>query len=153
MAKLLNTSQQVYTSALYPLYAYSRIVSVQLVVNAAWGWVYVLTPVIGNNVWLFGVKVWVEPTVINAAQYVTFDVYAGSGVNVAAAQVMDWQRVLPKIDNTGILQHWRYCGGDNTFEWEMTQYFEGLNRRFALVGLRTGPQSLIIQTSFRICEG
>jgi len=153
MAFVVNRDQQVYTGGLAPKAAYSRIVSVRLIVSQVAGWQYVVTPVIGNKVWLLGLKVWSEQKAVDNGQLSYFEVYAGGGRDVVIADVINWERILPMVDNANILQHWQIMDGERGYDWQFQRLYVGEQRRFALVGFRVGQDISLLQASFHISEG
>lgn len=153
MPIIVNEGQQVRAGAVYPISVYSRVVSVDLAVAQAWGWTYVVTPVMGNRVWLLGIKVWPQVMAINAAQGIDFELFDGGPGDVSLADVQTWDRLLPKVNNTNVMVPWAITDGSAGFEWDLSRLFVGESRRFALVGTRTGPDAALLQVSFRIAEG
>lgn len=153
MAFLVGKSQQVMMAGLAPIAAYSRIVSVKLLVYEGWGWQYVLTPVLGNDVWLLGVDVVSEKKAIDTGQYSEFQVYAGGGRSVAIGDVANWDLVLPQSNNANQRQSWRITDGMSGFSWQFSKRYVGDGRRFALTALRYGEDISELQASFHISEG
>lgn len=153
MAFTINQSQQIRSGAVYPISAYSRVVSVELAVADPWGWTYVVTPVVGDRVWLLGVKVWMQRVAVDLTQLTSFSIYAGGGRNSSLQDVITWENVLPKINNAGQMISWHQYDGSTGFEWDLSKKYEGDSRRFALVGTRTGLGGRLIQASFLIAEG
>lgn len=153
MAKIVNESQQVRAGAVYPISVYSRIVSVELTVAQGWGWTYVVTPIVGNRVWLLSAKVWTQVMVVNAAQGIHFNLWAGGPGDVSLADVTTWDRLMPKNDNMNMMMTWSITDGSLGFEWDLSRLFVGESRRFAMTGTRIGPDAALLQASFQIAEG
>lgn len=153
MATVVNQNQQVYTAGLTPVAAYSRIVSIELLVYHTWDWVYVVTPVIGNNVWLLGVDVVSELKAIDGGQFSNFDIYAGGGKDVALDDIRQWEKVLPLHVYSNVPTSWRILDGSPGFKWVFKKYYAGNGRRFAMVARRWGEDMAMLFASFHISEG
>jgi len=154
MAKIVVArDQQAEMRRLHPKPAYSRIVSVELLVSQGWGWQYVVTPVLGDKLWLLGVDVWPAVKAVNFDQYSEFVLYAGGGRQVSLDDVLQWDVVMPIFDNQSRLVTWRITDGSSGFHWQLAKHYEGDNRRFALVGFRVAEDPSTLQASFHISEG
>jgi hypothetical protein len=153
MPKIANRNQQVYTSGMHPRPAYSRIVAVRMIISAGDPVELVMVPIFGDRVWILGIKICIKVAATNPANinYLIFRI-GGSG-EADAAQVIDWERLLPLQDNTGAFHWWQFCDGCQCYEWEMDRLYTKNARRLAVLGYRTGAGATLVQVSFRISEG
>lgn len=154
MSPIVNRSQQVYRGAVYPISAYSRVVSIELTVPDTGITYFHTTPPVGNKVWLLQVKIMVFPKSINAGQGTGVRVLAGSGHNLSLQDVLGWENVLPLYPPNNPIFPWTIRDGIHSLEWDMTRLYEGKARRFAVTGFRgmgLGPDE--IYASFQIAEG
>lgn len=153
MAFVINRNQQVYTAGMYPIAAYSRIVSVELALFEGWGLLSAVTPVVGNNVWLLGVKVFKRQEAPDSSQFNFFGIYAGGPGDVSVVQILEWPSVLPKLNSIGQPAFWQICDGKSEMSWQFKKRYEGDGRRFALLARRYGESHSLLQVSFHISEG
>lgn len=154
MAKIIvGRDQQAEMRRLHPKPAYSRVVSVQLVVFEEWGDTFVVTPVVGDRVWLLGIRVWCDVKVVNIDRLSFFNIYTGSGNPQNAQDVLAWVNILPSGAQFSGPTYWQLFDGMSGFEWSMMRFFQGSSRRFGIVGSRFGIDYGMLNVSFEISEG
>lgn len=153
MPTVVNRSQQVYTGGLAPAAAYSRIVSLSLVVLQAWGQTYVVTQPLGNNIWLLGIQVWCIQKAPDASEVTYFNVYSGTGPAKSVGVVLAWENVLPMISEGGFADVWTMCDGRDYMRWDFAKLFTGAGRRLGIVGSRYSEVGDVLRVSFHISEG
>lgn len=153
MPVIANRNQQVYTGGLAPKALYSRVVSLQLEVSDALPMPYQYTPVLGNNIWVLGIKAWVMPKIPNSTKRTTLYFRCGVGVPTSAAVMADWVNLLSKY-HTGVGDPgWFFFDGDTEKYWAMARRFEGESRRLGVYGTRDTEDADEVQVSFLISEG
>ena len=151
---VVNRSQQVYTSGLHPISAYSRVESINLMLekDGTFAWNY--TRPVGNKVWLTHVKVQVMAKPENLSQGTAIILYAGQGVPNSFADLDSWARILPLFNQIKQRAPWMFIDGVNVLEWDLSILYKGENRRFAVGGYRVGGfRADSIWVSFTIAEG
>jgi len=153
MPRVINKVQQVLHTGIYPMSMYSRVVSLRLVLRPLLGEAFVITPVVGNNVWLLGVDVWPDVKAVDNDQVSYFRLYAGAGEQVNADGVKAWENILPLSANLPGETYWGVLDGMPGFHWTMAKYFKGNSRRFGIVGTRFGEDFGMLYVSFQISEG
>jgi len=154
MAKqIVGRDQQADVRRRYPKPAYSRIVSLQLVAAAVWGPTYVVTPPLGNKIWLLGIHAWVMPKAVNAANITTLGFMTGTTKPSDVLDIAKWENLLPLISKTTTSMLWYLHDGRDELQWKMMRLFTGTHRRFAVIATRIGAEVDSIQVSFEISEG
>lgn len=154
MAEFVTKNQQLQKRAVSPITTYSRVIGVNLVVPDDGTAVFVVTPIVGNMIWLLNIKVMCVPKVVNAAQATAFTLWAGQGRVTNAAAILQWQRICPMIDNTSTERPWVLTDGRDIIEWNMRRRYEGKNRRFGVRAYRAGGVQVDgLWVSFTISEG
>ena len=154
MAKIIVArNQQAEMRRLHPEPAYSRLIGVRLVLAAGLPVELVFTPMFGDRLWLLQVKVCIQQKVTNPnnINYLLFKI--GGAEKAAAAQVMNWESIIPLIGVDGRLNWWQFCDGCSCYEWRLKRFYEHSKRRIAVLGYRTGADTSIIQVTFEISEG
>jgi len=154
MAKVIvPRNQQLAMAAEHPKPFYSRVVSLLLDVSQALGLKYVVTPPLGNRIWLLGVRVWCKPKAVDESQHTFFWLYSGEGVANSGEDVANWEKILPKTGLTRGNNYWVMSDGESYMEWKMMRFFEITGRRFGVIAGRSGFGDDILQVSFEISEG
>lgn len=154
MPIIVNRAQQVYTGGVYPISAYSRVVSVGLSLDAIGTVAWNYTGRVGNKVWLTHVKIKCEPKPANQAQATAVTLYAGQGVPNSQADLDSWERILPFFNDLRQPIPWVFTDGIDKMEWDLSILYKGKNRRFAVEGFRAGGfRSDSLMVSFTIAEG
>lgn len=154
MARVLNTAQPTIVRGVSPAPAYSRVISLGLVVPGDGVWRYWSWPSVGDRVRLLGVQVWVLPKAINVSQGTAFRLYAGSGDAGSVAALGSWDSVLPIWDQASGQSVWTLHDGRQEMEWWMNKLFTGEARRFAIVVMRgVGQGNDALYCSLTISEG
>jgi len=153
MAQVINRSQQVVTAGLRPKAVYSRVVSCVAFVPTGPGAVYSHTPKLGNNVWLYKVRVWGAPKTANMANQTLFRVLSGTEPVANAAEILEWENILPLVSPGFANEVWTSYDGSGVFEWTMNRFFTGQGRMFGFWAER-GPNGIDeLYASFEISEG
>ena len=152
--QVVNESQLVRRALLSPEPPYSRVVSVALGLNDDGVWRFAYTGAVGQDVRLLGVKVWVIPRAVNAAQNTQIRVRAGSGVPGTLGSFVEWSNVLPLTTVPGADVPFTIYDGINDMEWTMKKLYQGQARRFGINAMRgLGFGDDVVQASFHISEG
>lgn len=155
MAKIVvGRNQHEEMRRLHPKPAYSRVISVSMGLPDDSNWHYILTPVMGNRVWLLSVDVWVAPKAIDTTQATLFDISIGSGAPRTVEELRTWEVVLPILDENNKRTAWVASDGSEHFHWNMMRFYKGEARRFGIAGIRgTGGGDDLLKVSFEISEG
>jgi len=153
MVEVVNRSQQVITAALTPKAAYTRVVSCVQFCPTGPGAVYSHTPKLGNNLWLYKVKVWGAPKPINMANQTLFRIMAGKTQVTSAADILLWENIMTLVSPGFTDEPWTLYDGSGTFEWSMKRHFEGTGIMLGFWAER-GPVGIDeLYASFEISEG
>jgi len=153
MVRIANRSQQVYTGGIYPISAYSRIVSLDIEVSEGGGTGYAYTNMLGNNLWLLEVKCWVREKPANIAQWTEVFLVTGQIKPQTLADIQTWENLLPKYQAETPETPWCFYDGNSFKNWEMSKRFMGQSRRFGIYAERSGIPEDVVNVSFRIAEG
>jgi len=154
MAKIVVArNQQLAMAAEHPKPYYSRVVSVWLGLVEAAGLQYAVTPPVGNNVWLLGVRIWIDLKATDRGQLNYFKVFAGSGKPGSVDDVKSWTDILPVWSTQAADVNWGLYDGSPGMKWSMMRFFEGTERRFGVVAGRVGKDTSVMFASFEISEG
>lgn len=153
MVRLLSKSQQLVTGVMFPRGVYSRVVSCAVQALAAGPAECSYTPVVGQSVWLLGIKVTGFPAAPTGANQTTFYLLTGTTLPASAAAILEWENILPVFMGGTAGLPWVKHDGVTEMSWEMNQHFSGTGRRFGIWAQRgpVGLDELIV--SFRISEG
>jgi len=154
MATVINQSQQVVAAGISPRAAYSRVVNLYLCMAAGLGNDDIqVTPPLGNNLWLYELKITCMPySVVNLGQgfiYVT----AGSGKNPSGEDVaVAWDPVIPNYGPAR--QAFQFYGLQQQFTWKMQRKFTGEARRFGcVIENLSATVAMRVWVSFNFTEG
>lgn len=154
MAKIVvPRNQQLKMAEEHPKPYYSRVIGMTITTKVPPTEDFVVTPVLGNDIWLLNVKVWVTPKPVVAWQCTRFQIFAGGGKNVGIEDVTEWEIILPLIDNEGKPKNWQISDGQETKEFSMMRFYSGQQRRFAMKVYRDTEPADTIQASLEISEG
>ncbi len=154
MAKVVvPRSQQLAMAEEHTRPYYSRIIGLTLSTGVPPWEGFVQSPVLGNNLWLLNVKIWVFPKAITAWQATSVQIYAMSGGNVVYADLKNCLRVMPITDMDGTPKMWHMYDGSTFKEFTMKRFFEGEQRRFALGVRRGAGLADRVQCALEISEG
>jgi len=154
MAKVVvPRNQQLAMAALHPKPYYSRVVSVHLYLDPPGTDVFVVTPTLGNRIWLLGVRVFADKKPLDSSQLVSFDIVTGMAEPAGVGDVKKWDRVLPIQNYHYGWEPWRIFDGSHGRVWSMMKFYEGTERRFGVWGWRDGEDNMRMQVSFEISEG
>jgi len=154
MAKfIVRRDQQAEMARLHPKPAYSRVVSVSLVLASGVPATFVKTPVFGTRLWLLSVRVHKFAAVVDATKDTRFAIFAVSGKVQSVDDAQLGQRILPLMNNSAELEWWMMLDGAQDRQWSMMMFFEGKPMGFAVVGIRGGLGNDLLTVSFEISEG
>lgn len=154
MAKIVvPRSQQLIMAEEHPRPYYSRVIGLTLTTGAPPWEGFVQSPVIGNNVWLLNVKIWVFAKPIVAWQETSVQIYAMAGGNVVYDDLKNMEHVMPITDMDGMPKMWHMYDGQEYKEFTMKRFFSGQQRRFALGVRRTLGDADRVQAALEISEG
>lgn len=151
---VINKSQQLLKAAVYPISAYSRVVSCRCVTTVIGGWAGSWTGEVGNRVWLQRVQVYLNAKAIDATRYTQFRIITGTSPPVSQADLWNWENVLP-LWVTGDRQvTWEAYAGSDKFDWTMSVLYKGEHRRFGVLAQTGVTDGLdLVKVSFQIAEG
>ena len=155
MAKIVVArDQQAEMRRLHPKPAYSRVIAQDfMLMDSAGGFYYMISPPIGNRVWLLSIDVWFQPWAIDGLICLWFQFKTGQ-TDMASKNdvVFRWESVIdvPRhVDNQ--MYHW---GGPAHRRFEMMQFYEGQGRRFAATGQIYGASvDCWMSVAWQISEG
>ncbi len=153
MARIVNPSQQVIISTLFPRGVYSRVVSCVAQVVAGPGWTFAFTDTVAQNTWLLKVIARGFPAVPDAAKQTLFRIFTGTSKITTADDMLNWQEILPIRLGAATPATWTKFDGDGNFEWDMNQLFTGTGRRFGVRCQRGALGLDELSVSFQISEG
>lgn len=154
MAKIVNTSQQLLKAAVYPISAYSRVISCRCLIAAPVGWRGGWTAEVGNRVWLQKVQVFLGAKAVDVSQYIEFRIITGNTPPLQWADLWAWENILPVWTGGAAIANWIVTDGTTHLSWDMSVLFKGEHRRFgilAIFGAAAGGDE--IKVSFQIAEG
>lgn len=154
MAYILNRNQQVYYPAIYPISAYSRVVSLSQLLPDDGNWYVAVSRNLAQNFWLIGIDVWASPTVANDtnASYIVFR--AGQGVSWTYAEVRTWEEILPIHAGAHTYTNWAIYDGVRHMRWNIKKRFQGEQRKLAITSMRALGMGIgRLEVSFEITEG
>jgi len=153
MATVVNRSQQVTREGISPKASYTRVVSCVQTVPPGPGAVYSTTPKLGNDLWLFKVKVWSAPKAINNANQTGFRIMAGTVPVASAGEILEWENLLPLYSPGFGNESWANYDGSSGFEWTMKRRFQGQGYMFGFWAERGPVGADVLFASFEISEG
>lgn len=154
MAKfVVRRSQQLAMAEEHPRPYYSRVIGLAVTTGVPPWEGFVQSPVLGNNLWLLSIKIWVFPKAITAWQYTSVQLYAMAGGNVAYADLKNCIRVLPITDIDGTQKMWHMYDGSTEKAFSLKRFFDGEQRRFALGVRRPAGLADRVQCALEISEG
>lgn len=153
MAHTINKSQQMRVAGVYPISAYSRVVSFFLEIPQDGNWHHATTPVVGQRVWLLRVTIRHCPRGPNVANYTLFETMTGKTRALTLADIGAWERVIPNIADGGPSLSMRFGDGCNRYQEDMSRLYTGEARRFGVLAKRVGAGTDQFQVSFLIAEG
>jgi len=153
MAEIINRSQQVRTGAVYPISAYSRVISCSITDDAVVGDDYAVTEVVGQRLWLLNVKVFWNAlgTVIN--QITDFRIMTGKTDVTHVSHILGWENILKNYRPIQIEVPWQLYDGEGCLSWDMSILYTGTTRRFGIWANRRQDPGLRLTAAFQISEG
>jgi len=153
MPTIANRAQQVYTGGMYPVSAYSRIVSLQCLASQLFGEQFAYSPMLGKNFWVLEIQCWVLAKPANHSQATTVMIGCGEVEPHSAEEIRGWENILKKYPMGPGVPRWFFHDGVEYKQWNLSKLFKGGLRRLGITAMRVGWQSDIVQVSFRIAEG
>lgn len=152
--KVVNKSQQVVTSGLSPISAYSRVISAGLEVPADGAWHFAATPKLGQRFWLLAVQVWCFPRPYGPPQATEFEVRTGQETPPPAGDIENWENILPLHFPDGTMSSWSLDTGRDYISWGMKKLYKTVPRRLGIRARRAdGFDDDGLWVSFEISEG
>ena len=137
----------------YPISAYSRVVSISLGATSTLPPQVDYTPVLGNRIWLLGIKAWVAAKAIDSAQYTTLSFWYGYGKPTTQAAMQEWRELIPFGGHLVPRVPWYFYDGDLEKSWDFSMLFVGESKRFGIIADRNVADANAVQVSFIISEG
>lgn len=154
MPFVVNKSQQLLKAAVYPISAYSRVVSCNCWAVTIGGWTGSWTTEVGNRVWLQRVQVKLDAKALDPLRYTQFRIITGTIAPKAIADLWTWENILPLWDGGDRLVEWEAYPGTEDFDWTMSVLYKGEHRRFGvLASTGVNEQKDLVRVSFQIAEG
>lgn len=153
MAKLLNKEQRIQVGVKNPTSVYSRVVSCMATPQGLGTIDYGFTIVVGQKVRLLSVRLWFLPHVADAAKQVGFRVLTGTTTPKSAAEMLNWDTVLPLTWRGAGLDQWIHFLGRDSYVWTMDHLYTGEARRFGLWAQCNWAGLDHIYASFEVTEG
>lgn len=153
MAEIVNKSQQVIKKGTSPKSAYSRVVSLSLALEPDLIWRHVVTPPLGNNIWLLSLRLWSSDRPYNAIEVTDFEVVTGVTSGETIQDVMVWEKVLPIWQQNRTPIYWTLWDRMPDLSWSIMQRWKGEGRRFGIFGRRNGLTAVTLYISYEISEG
>lgn len=136
-----------------PRGAKGRVVSCDVPLQSGGVPSYAVTEPVGQDCWLVSVRLWFFPSQGDVSAYREFRVLTGMTEVNSAAEILNWDEVLPKLSTAGRLTAWRVHEGGGAREWTMTRLYVGAERRFGIWGQKVGDWADWIWASFEVIEG
>lgn len=154
MVTVINKSQQLLKAAVYPISAYSRVVSCRCVPLVIGAWVGSWTGEVGNRVWLQRVKVVLDAKVLDPTRFTQFRIITGTMTPQVIGDLWNWENILPLWVGGARQVEWEAYPGTQEFDWTMSMLFKGEHRRFGVLA-QTGVNETkdLVRVSFQIAEG
>ncbi|MBA7626701.1 hypothetical protein ES703_34156 [subsurface metagenome] len=152
MAKLITRDFGIVTGVKHPKADYSRVVSCSSALPAGGGTFYTWTESVGQNLWLYGVDVWITLDPGGAITTVTFDTFTGFNVPTSEPDIRQWRKLVP-LSSGGLPAAWLSRAENNHFHWDMCLLLTGIGRRFGMGIVCDNTNPGIIAASFQIAEG
>lgn len=146
-------NQQREMERLHPKPAYSRIVSCRVIVAQGVGPKFRVTRVLGDRLWLLGVRVWLVPKAVDPTLYTDFKIITGSVKPANLTEAFNMENVIPLYGTGDQERLWAAYDGRDYFEWTMMRFFEGMPRVFGIYAIRLGTGTDVLRVSFEISEG
>lgn len=153
MARILNREQQLRVAGIYPISAYSRVISVFLNIPQDGNWHYAHTPPVGNKVWLLRCTVRHCARSPNVNNYTNFELVTGTARARAVGDLMAWSIIIQNMVEAGPSITLQLGDGCICYQEDMSRLYTGENRRFGVVAKRVGAGVDQFFTSFLIAEG
>ncbi len=153
MAKLLSRQQRIQVGVKNPVSVYSRVVSCGTKVVGAGVSSFGYTHPVGQDVRLLKVQLFIEPVAYAAGLFLLVRVLTGFGQPDTAAAILNWENVLPMLQEPNIDTDIMVHSGRRHMSWDMSVLHTGVGRRFGIwtrgmIGM-TGPAF----ASFEVTEG
>ncbi|MBA7627279.1 hypothetical protein ES703_34741 [subsurface metagenome] len=152
MAVLITKSQAIRASVNNPMAAYSRVVLVQLIVDAGVGSDSAgTTPPLGNRVRLLGVDIWLQPVAQGGFIEGAVKVKTGSGVKTPVSVIsLEWATVMDESQllKLGFLV---FCCVQH-YHFDMNRLYVGESQRFAVYSTNLSNTKYSILGAFQISE-
>lgn len=154
MAKIVTKDQRLVTGATNPISVYSRIVSCVANPKPGNDPDFAYTTVVGENVWLLGVKIFFMPVAPPAIAGVDFRIVTGTIRPFSAAAIANWEDVLPLLYRGITGQRWTHYYGVTEMSWQLKKLYVGQSRRFGVWAQLAGAAAVdMVQVSFHVSEG
>lgn len=151
MARIVNTTQPVRRAGLTTGPVRSRVVSCKLTSFMANKPTYTFTGIVGQNVVLLSVDVWMSIDKPANPQRILFNIFTGFAIPVSIADIMTWEYVLP-ITERDREAAWGFCAGTGSRHWQMAYPYTGTGRRFGVVVTPDGNLAGCMAASFNVAE-
>lgn len=153
MAEVINKNQQVFVAGTRPASNYSRVIGVNVTNLVVGVNRFASTPVVGNNVWLKKIQVWVFPKAIGVGPATLLSFRSGSTEPSTFADVLEWDPIIRNVGPGGVDLWWALFDGMNEMEFEFNQLFTGENRRFGIICARIVGGFDTLSVAFTFSEG
>ena len=129
----------------------SRVVSCKLTTFQANVQTYTYTDIVGQNIVLLNVDVWMSITKPANPQRILFTFHTGFAIPVSIADVIQWEYVLPILERDRAAA-WGFCAGTGSRSWQMAFPYTGTGRRFGFVATPDGNLEGCMTASFHFSE-
>ena len=152
MSKVVNKSQQVVTSGLSPLSAYSRIIVVHAA--AAGGGIYGFgySPSFGKETKLLKVEATVQVDLGGQFSRCHFSIHRGTTEPQRYQDVREWEHLIDFGTYAGFRGMVVY-GQWKQFSWDMTKRFTTEANRLGVLFYNAGSAVAVVHVFFTIAEG
>jgi len=150
---VVKEEQQIKIAEARPIPTYSRQVSVHLTLTSGAAADYVVSEVVAAGLWLLGIRVYHGCQSPVGGLNCRARFFTGTTRISTAVQLLDWQEILPIVDEDGKRSYWRFYDQQIEFFWPMRIWLEGTSRRFGVWGQRADAGDDRLGVSFEISEG
>ena len=151
--RLVNQDQQVQVGIISPPAFYTRTIGIMCLLNAALGFQYMVTPVVGGSILLRRIKLRFSDLSLQKTNLNAFNFVTGATAELNNDNYQTWENLLPVYHPTVGLYEWQFQDGHDTEEWEMLKPLTGLKRRFGVRFTRDGVGTALATASFTFSEG
>ena len=131
---------------------HSRIVSCALSLFQAGIPGFTYTSIVGQNILLLNVDVWMSVNKPPNPQRIVFGIFTGFDVPVTIDDITRWDFVLP-ISEGDRVGTWGFCAGTESRHWQMAFPYTGTGRRFGVVAVPDANLTGCMTASFNVAEG